>query len=80
MLTLPIAHVPKQSWVHHINAHLSPGQSHALRSLTTALDGDLARLSNGRRVVNANDALKYLLEQIELKMSDDGHPQELTSS
>ncbi len=36
----------------------------ALRRVTAALDRRLARLSNGRRVVNPCDALKYVLEQI----------------
>jgi hypothetical protein len=63
-IEVPIAEVPPQTWGLHINTHLSPDQSLVLRRVTAALDQQLARLSNGRRVVNPCDALKYLLEQI----------------
>ena len=59
-----IAEVPTATWGLHINTHLSPDQSLALRRVTAALDQRLAKLSNGQRVVNACDTLKYLLEQI----------------
>lgn len=64
LIEVPIAEVPVQTWALHINTHLTPDQSLALRRVTAALDKRLARLSNGRRVVNACDTLKYLLEQI----------------
>lgn len=64
LIEVPLAEVPPQMWSLHINTHLSPDQSLTLRRVTAALDLRLARLLNGRRVVNACDALKYLLEQI----------------
>ena len=64
LIEVPISEVPPQTWGLHINTHLTPRQSHALRRVTAALDDRLARLSNGRRVINPCDALKYLLEQI----------------
>ena len=64
LIEVPLADVPPATWRLHINTHLTPDQSHALRRVTTALDERLARLSNGRRVVNPCDALKYLLEQV----------------
>ena len=64
LIEVPISEVPPQTWGLHINTHLTPQQSHALRRVTAALDDRLARLSNGRRVINPCDALKYLLEQI----------------
>jgi hypothetical protein len=64
VIEVPLAEVPPQTWGHHINTHLTPEQSHALRRVTAALDQQLAKLSNGQRVVNACGALKYLLEQI----------------
>jgi hypothetical protein len=64
LIEVPIAEVPPQTWGHHINMHLTPEQSHALRRVTAALDERLTRLRNGQRVVNACGALKYLLEQI----------------
>ena len=64
LIEVPIAEVPPATWGLHINTHLSPDQSLALRRVTTALDKQLTRLTNGRRVVNPCDALKYLLEQV----------------
>jgi hypothetical protein len=64
LIEVPVAEVSPATWGLHINTHLSPAQSLALRRVTAALDGRLGRLSNGRRVVNARDTLKYLLEQI----------------
>jgi hypothetical protein len=64
LVEVPLAEVPPATWGLHINTHLTPEQSHALRCVTAALDQRLARLSNGQRVVNACGALKYLLEQI----------------
>ena len=64
LIEVPIAEVPPATWALHINTHLTPEQSDALRGVTAALDERLARLSNGRRVINPCDALKYLLEQI----------------
>jgi hypothetical protein len=64
LIEVPVAEVPAQTWALHINTHLTPDQSLALRCVTAALDGRLARLSSGRRVINPCDALKYLLEQV----------------
>ena len=64
LIEVPIAEVPPATWGLHINTHLSPEQSHALRRVTNALDARLARLPNGRRVVNPCDALKYVLELV----------------
>ena len=64
LIEVPIAEVPPATWGLHINTHLSPEQSLALRRVTAALDKQLTRLTNGRRVVNPCDALKYLLEQV----------------
>ena len=64
LVEVPIAEVPPATWGLHINTHLTPEQSLALRRVTAALDQRLAKLSNGQRVVNACGALKYLLEQI----------------
>jgi tetrahydromethanopterin S-methyltransferase subunit H len=47
-----------------ISVNDTPEQSLALRRVTAALDKQLTRLTNGRRVVNPCDALKYLLEQV----------------
>ncbi len=64
LIEVPIAEVPPATWGLHINTHLSLDQSYALRRVTSALDRRLARLSNGRRVINPCDALKYLLERV----------------
>jgi hypothetical protein len=64
LIEVPIAEAPPATWGLHINTHLSPDQSLALRRVTAALDKQLTRLTNGRRVVNPCDALKYLLEQV----------------
>ena len=64
LVEVPVAEVPPATWGLHINTHLSPDQSLALRRVTAALDKQLTRLTNGRRVVNPCDALKYLLEQV----------------
>lgn len=50
LIELPIAEVPPATWGLHINTHLSPDQSVALRRVTRALDKRQATLSNGRRV------------------------------
>jgi hypothetical protein len=64
LIEVPLSEVPPATWGLHINTHLSIEQSHVLRGITAALDDRLARLSNGRRVINPCDALKYLLEQV----------------
>lgn len=64
LIEVPIAEVPPATWGLHINTHLTPEQSLALRRVATALDRGQAVLSNGRRIINACDALKYLLEKI----------------
>jgi hypothetical protein len=48
----------------HVEARLSRDQAENLRKLFLALDAGGARLANGRRVIRAADALKWLLEQI----------------
>jgi hypothetical protein len=70
LIEVPIAEVPPAIWGLHINTHLSSDQSLALRRVTAALDSRLARLSNGRGVINPCDALKYLLELIGGGISD----------
>lgn len=67
LIEVPIAEVPPADWSLHINTHLTPQLSLALRRVTAALDQRLARLPNGRRVVNPCDALKYLLEQVSVE-------------
>ena len=62
LVEVPLPEVERQSWGLHLNAQLSPDQSHALRRLTVGLDRSLATLANGQRVVNATGAVKYLLE------------------
>jgi hypothetical protein len=64
LIEVPISEVPPATWGQHINTHLTLDQSLALRRVTAALDKQLTRLTNGRRVVNPCDALKYLLEQV----------------
>jgi hypothetical protein len=64
VIEIPLAEVPPADWGLHINTHLTVEQSHALRRVTAALDERLVRLSNGRRVVNHCDSLKYLFEAI----------------
>lgn len=67
LIELPACVVDKVDWrlkLYHANVNLTAEQSHALRSLTEALDRTGAVLANGRRVVEATDALRYLLEQV----------------
>ena len=52
LIEVPIAEVPPATWGLHINTHLSPDQSLALRRVTAALDKRLAKLANDQRVVN----------------------------
>jgi hypothetical protein len=74
LVEVPLADAPPAAWSLHINTHLTPTQSHVLRRLTLALDRRLARLANNRRVVNASDALKYLLEAIDTRDLPSDHP------
>jgi hypothetical protein len=64
LIEVPVAEVPLATWGLHVNTHLTLEQSNVLRRITAALDGQLARLANGQRVVNPCGALKYLLEQV----------------
>ena len=64
LIEVPVGEVLPATWGLHVNTHLTLDQSHALRRITAALDERLARLSNGRRVINPCDALKYVLEQV----------------
>ncbi len=64
LVELPVCDVPAASWPLHIDVKLTPVQSQALRRVTQGLDVRRATLENGRRVVNATDALRFLLEQL----------------
>jgi hypothetical protein len=64
LVELPICDVPAASWPLHLDVKLTPVQSQALRRITQGLDVQRATLTNGRRVVNATDALRFLLEQV----------------
>lgn len=48
----------------HVEVRMSQFQGRTLRRLVLALDARGARLANGRRAVNAADAVRWLLEQI----------------
>ncbi len=63
LIELPTAEVALTTWGLHINVHLTPKQSCALRRMAAGLDRAQARLENGQRVVSHNDAFKFLLEQ-----------------
>jgi len=65
LVELPVCDVPAASWPLHIDVRLTPVQSQALRRITHGLDIQRATLENGRRVVNATDAVRFVLEQIE---------------
>ncbi len=65
LVEIPICEVPSASWPLHIDVKLTPAQSKALRRITQGLDVRGATLGNGRRVVNATDAVRFVLEQIE---------------
>jgi hypothetical protein len=73
LIEVPAVELPTATWGMHINTHLTPEQSHTLRCVTMAFDERLSRLSNGRRVVNPCDALKYLLELIHAQRRGDSH-------
>lgn len=64
LIELPVADVPIVTWGLHINAHLTPDQSLALRRLTQALDSKQISLANGERVTKPTHALKWVLETL----------------
>lgn len=65
-VNIPLAPVKSCEVPFHLNCHLiDKGQALALARLTAALDSSGARTKNGRRVVTANIAIKWLLELIE---------------
>jgi hypothetical protein len=65
LIEVPIAEMPPATWGLHIDVKLTAAQSTALRRITQGLDVRGATLGNGRRVVNAADAVRFVLEQIQ---------------
>lgn len=49
----------------HVDVELQSHQATTLNRIKSALDGQQAKLANGKRVVNYNDTIKWLLEQVE---------------
>lgn len=65
LIEIPISlDLPPSEFGVHVDAHLSARQSTALRRIAMQLDRRQAVLQSGKRVVNATDAIKYLLELI----------------
>jgi hypothetical protein len=50
----------------HLDMQLTEPQALALRGILDALDSAGARLANGRRVINAPDAIRWLLEETQV--------------
>jgi len=50
----------------HVDAQLERRQAKALNRITRALDDRGDRLANGRRVQSRADAVRWILEQVEL--------------
>lgn len=64
LIEMPISgEVPATEFGLHIDARLTPKQSTVLRRIANQLDKGQARLENGKRIVNATDAVKFMLEQ-----------------
>ncbi len=64
IIEMPISgEVPSTEFGLHIDARLTPKQSTVLRRIANQLDKQQARLENGKRIVNATDAFKFMLEQ-----------------
>ena len=57
--------VPTTTWGLHLDCELTADQGLAARRVASALDKQQARLRNGRRVVDATAAIKFVLEKIE---------------
>ena len=51
----------------HVDVRLSHGQASALRAIYNSLTKTHAVLAGGRKVANPNDAIRWLLEQVEKK-------------
>ena len=65
LIEVPIAEVQLATFGLHLDVSLKSGPSNALRRVAAALDAQQARLRNGKRVVDASAALRWLIEQIE---------------
>ena len=52
----------------HIDTHIDAGQATCLRRIYTKLDAMQATTKSGKRVIGYNDAIKWLLEQLECGM------------
>ncbi len=57
----PLPHAYRST---HIDVHLDQRQAEGLRRLYDGLDRTGAKLSNGRHVQSAADAVKWLLDQV----------------
>jgi hypothetical protein len=63
---LPMATSPWPGFIRqHVDLRLSRRQASALNRLFVALDRVGERLENGKRVVSAADAIRWLLEHLE---------------
>lgn len=65
LVEIPLSEPLSTSFGMHVELRLRSGPAQALRRAATALDQRQARLTNGRRVVNATTAVLWILEQLE---------------
>ncbi len=65
-LEVPVEDLPPDSnqSLMHIDIHLTRAQGNALRRVARGLDAARATLKDGKRAVNRQDAIRWLLEQV----------------
>lgn len=63
-IELPLGELPEKIYIiRRVDiSRLSMEQAQNLRRIQEGLDGEKAVLKSGRRVVNGNDAIKFILE------------------
>lgn len=63
-LRVPLEDIAVPTFRMHLDVNIQGEQATSLRRVASALDKNRATLANGRRCVGANDAIRWILEQI----------------
>ena len=74
-LEVPVDTSEKPGFRQHIDIVLQGDTAVAIRKIASALDMNRATLSNGRRCVGVNDAVRWMLENLALQIETNKKPE-----
>jgi len=79
IIKIPLAEQRSGYCARHVDVQLSGAQPETLRRIVDGLDASQARLKNGKRVTTPAEAVRWLIEQVEVQ-SDESEASEANNS